>query len=145
MRSATLLVHPGEVFRGAIIAGASAIVLMQNHPSGEPQPAEADIKVTRDLIRAGHLLKIEVLDYDVIGNPNHCSLRGLGYSVALFDNAEHTGRFLKSLRNLPFFIFQLGIISSCSRAELHREHFLCSKNISLTLVRELKCWSVAVL
>jgi DNA repair protein RadC len=75
----TLLVHPREVFRGAIIAGAAAIVLMHNHPSGEPQPSEADIKVTRDLIRAGQLLKVEVLDHVVMGNPNHCSLRELGY------------------------------------------------------------------
>lgn len=75
----TLLIHPREVFRGAIIAGAAGIVLMHNHPSGEPQPSDADIKVTRDLIRAGELLKIEVLDHVVIGNQKHCSLRGLGY------------------------------------------------------------------
>jgi hypothetical protein len=75
----TLLVHPREVFRGAIIAGAAAIVLMHNHPSGEPTPSDADIKVTRDLIRAGQLLKIEVLDHVVVGHPNHCSLRELGY------------------------------------------------------------------
>jgi len=75
----TILVHPREVFRAAIIAGAAAVVLMHNHPSGEPQPSEADIKVTRDLIRAGQLLKIEVLDHVIVGNPNHCSLRELGY------------------------------------------------------------------
>ena len=74
----TLLVHPREVFRAAVIASAAAIVLMHNHPSGEPQPSEADIKVTRDLIRAGQLLKIEVLDHVIIGNPNHSSLRELG-------------------------------------------------------------------
>jgi DNA repair protein RadC len=75
----TILVHPREVFRGAIIAAASAIVIMHNHPSGEPTPSEADIKVTRDLIRAGQLLKIEVLDHVIIGNSNHCSLRESGY------------------------------------------------------------------
>lgn len=75
----TILVHPREVFRGAVIAAAAAIVVMHNHPSGEPQPSEADIKVTRDLIRAGQLLKIEVLDHVIMGNPNHCSLRELGY------------------------------------------------------------------
>jgi DNA repair protein RadC len=75
----TILVHPREVFRGAVIAAAAAIVIMHNHPSGEPQPSEADIKVTRDLIRAGQLLKIEVLDHVIVGNPNHCSLRELGY------------------------------------------------------------------
>jgi antirestriction protein ArdC len=75
----TILVHPREVFRTAIIGAASAVVLLHNHPSGEPQPSEADIKVTRDLIRAGQLLKIEVLDHVIVGNPNHCSLRELGY------------------------------------------------------------------
>lgn len=75
----TLLVDPRMVFRGAIIASAAAIVLAHNHPSGEPTPSEADIKVTRDLMRAGQLLKIEVLDHVIIGNPKHCSLRELGY------------------------------------------------------------------
>jgi hypothetical protein len=75
----TILVNPREVFRGAIIAAAAAIIIMHNHPSGEPQPSEADIKVTRDLIRAGQLLKIEVLDHVIMGNPSHCSLRELGY------------------------------------------------------------------
>jgi len=75
----TILVHPREVFRGAIVAAAAAVVIMHNHPSGEPQPSEADIKVTRDLIRAGQLLKIEVLDHVIVGNPTRCSLRELGY------------------------------------------------------------------
>jgi len=48
-------------------------------PRGEPTPSEADIKITRDLIRAGQLLKIEVLDHIVIGNPSYSSLRSLGY------------------------------------------------------------------
>ncbi len=75
----TLLVHAREVFRAAIVAAASAVVLMHNHPSGEPEPSEADIRVTRDLIRAGQLLKIEVLDHVIVGAAKHCSLRCLGY------------------------------------------------------------------
>jgi DNA repair protein RadC len=75
----TILVHSREVFRAAIVSCASAIVLMHNHPSGDSAPSEADIKVTRDLIRAGQLLKIEVLDHVVLGNPNRSSLRELGY------------------------------------------------------------------
>jgi len=47
--------------------------------SGESTPSEADIKITRDLIRAGQLLKIEVLDHIIVGNPNHSSLRSMGY------------------------------------------------------------------
>jgi DNA repair protein RadC len=75
----TILVHPREVFRLAIMTAAAAIVLTHNHPSGNAGPSEADVKVTRDLIRAGQLLKIEVLDHVVIGNPAHSSLRELGF------------------------------------------------------------------
>ena len=75
----TILVHAREVFRGAIIAAAAALVVMHNHPSGESSPSEADIKVTRDLIRAGQLLKIELLDHVIVGNERFSSLRELGY------------------------------------------------------------------
>ena len=75
----TILVHPISVFRLAIVTSAAAVVLTHNHPSGEAQPSEADIRVTRDLVRAGQLLKIEVLDHVIMGTPNHCSLRELGY------------------------------------------------------------------
>ena len=81
----TLLVHPREVFRAAIAANAAALVLVHNHPSGDPSPSEADIKVTRDLIRAGQLLKIEILDHVILGRAtterpkDWASLRELGY------------------------------------------------------------------
>jgi len=81
----TILVHPREVFNSAIAARAAAVVLVHNHPSGDPTPSEADIKVTRDLIRAGQLLKIEVLDHVVLGRAtlerakDFSSLRELGY------------------------------------------------------------------
>jgi DNA repair protein RadC len=81
----TILIHPREVFRAAIANSAAAIVLAHNHPSGDPTPSEADIKVTRDLIRAGQLLKIEVLDHIVLGQRSEqrerdfVSLRELGY------------------------------------------------------------------
>ena len=81
----SLLVHPREVFKSAIAANAAAVVLVHNHPSGDPTPSEADIKVTRDLIRAGQLLKIEVLDHVIIGRgtrerpKDYVSLRELGY------------------------------------------------------------------
>lgn len=75
----TLLIHAREVFKPAIVIGAAAIILFHNHPSGDPCPSEADIKVTRDLINAGKLLKIEVLDHIILGQDNHKSLRELGY------------------------------------------------------------------
>ena len=81
----TILVHPREVFKAAIAANAAALVLVHNHPSGDPSPSEADIKVTRDLIRAGQLMKIEVLDHIIMGRAtperpkDYASLRELGY------------------------------------------------------------------
>jgi DNA repair protein RadC len=81
----TLLVHPREVFKAAISANAAAVVLVHNHPSGDPTPSEGDIRVTRDLIRAGQLLKIDVLDHVIIGArsqdraKDYVSLKELGY------------------------------------------------------------------
>jgi DNA repair protein RadC len=75
----TILVHPREVFRVAIVTAACAVIVMHNHPSGESSPSDADVKVTRDLIRAGQLLKIEVLDHVIVGNGNRSSLRELGH------------------------------------------------------------------
>lgn len=81
----TILVHPREVFAAAILKRASAIVLAHNHPSGDPTPSEADIKVTRDLIRAGQILKIDVLDHIILGKRTEerprdfVSLREMGY------------------------------------------------------------------
>jgi DNA repair protein RadC len=79
-----ILVHPREVFRHAIAANASAIVLAHNHPSGDPTPSDADVRATRDLMRAGQVLKIEVLDHVIIGARSsdrprdYVSLRELG-------------------------------------------------------------------
>jgi DNA repair protein RadC len=81
----SILVHPREVFKPAISANAAAIILVHNHPSGDPTPSEADIKVTRDLMRAGQLLRIDVLDHVIIGKTtparerDFLSLRELGY------------------------------------------------------------------
>jgi DNA repair protein RadC len=84
----TILVDPGAIFKKAIEAGASCIVLVHNHPSGDPSPSDADIKATRDLVRAGKLLKIEVVDHLIIGRAaagrpkEYVSLRELGYCTA---------------------------------------------------------------
>jgi DNA repair protein RadC len=83
----TCLVHPREVFKLAIVQGAAAVILMHNHPSGDSTPSESDIKITRDLMRAGQLLKIELLDHIVVGEKTatgkgYSSLRELGYLYA---------------------------------------------------------------
>ena len=76
----TCVVTPLHIFRPVICSAGSCIVLVHNHPSGEPEPSPADIKVTRDLIRAGQLLKIEILDHVVVGAGDQFqSLKALGY------------------------------------------------------------------
>ena len=74
----TCPVVPLSVFRPVIVAAGSSLVLVHNHPSGDPAPSDADIKVTRDLLRAGQLLKIEVVDHIIIGLNEHRSLKALG-------------------------------------------------------------------
>lgn len=65
------LVHPREVYREAIRQGASAIICVHNHPSGDPSPSAADIKVTRQLREASKVVGIDLLDHLVAGDPNH--------------------------------------------------------------------------
>ena len=74
----SLLVHAREAFRAAIIAAAHSVIFMHNHPSGDPAPSDADIRATRDLVRAGQLLRIEVTDHIIVGNGRHLSLREFG-------------------------------------------------------------------
>ena len=84
------LVHPREVFRGALLSNAAAIVVAHNHPSGDPTPSAEDVRITRQLIQAGQVLGVKLLDHVVIGRPSpdrakgHCSLREAG--LAQFEN-----------------------------------------------------------
>ena len=76
----TCVVTPLQVFRPVIVMAGSAIILMHQHPSGDCTPSEGDIRTTRDLIRAGQLLKIDVTDHVILGaEPSFSSLRTLGY------------------------------------------------------------------
>lgn len=73
------IVHPRELFKDAIRVSAASIVVVHNHPSGDPTPSGADIQLTRRLVKAGDVLGVEVLDHVVIGEGGqHASLRDLG-------------------------------------------------------------------
>lgn len=61
------LVHAREVFRPAIQAGASALILVHNHPSGDPTPSAEDISITKKMIEAGKIIDIAVVDHIIIG------------------------------------------------------------------------------
>ena len=63
----SILIHPREVFRHAISANACSIILAHNHPSGDPTPSSADLSATGDIVRAGQVLKIDVLDHVILG------------------------------------------------------------------------------
>jgi DNA repair protein RadC len=71
-------VYPREVVKRALDLGASALILLHNHPSGDPTPSEADIAVTRDIIKAAAPLGVVVHDHLIIGRHGHTSLRELG-------------------------------------------------------------------
>lgn len=70
--------HPRDVFREATLAGAAAIVLFHNHPSGDPLPSAEDLQLTRRMFEAGHLMGITVVDHVILADTNYCSLRDLG-------------------------------------------------------------------
>jgi DNA repair protein RadC len=72
------IVHPREVFRAAASAGAAALVLFHNHPSGDPAPSEDDVALTKRMIRAGDLMGITVLDHVIVAESRFCSLKERG-------------------------------------------------------------------
>jgi DNA repair protein RadC len=74
-------VRVGEVFKAAVRKNASALIVIHNHPSGDPTPSPDDVAVTRAIVQAGKLLDVDVLDHLVIGQGRWVSLkeRGLGF------------------------------------------------------------------
>lgn len=71
--------HPREVFRPAIRESAYAIILVHNHPSGDPSPSQADILLTQQLVEAGHRIGVPVLDHVIVGDGAYASLMEMGY------------------------------------------------------------------
>ena len=71
-------VHVREVIRRAIELGSASIILVHNHPSGDPSPSRQDIALTRQIIDAGSTLGVTVHDHVIIGAKGHASLRALG-------------------------------------------------------------------
>ncbi|SRR6266576_761071 len=72
------LVHPREVFRAAILAGAAGIIVAHNHPSGDPTPSADDRAVTRQLVDAGRILDIPVYDHVVLAGDRYVSFAEAG-------------------------------------------------------------------
>jgi DNA repair protein RadC len=69
------IVHPREVFQPAIVHSAAAVVLVHNHPSGDPEPSEEDLGITRRLVQVGDLVGIGVLDHVIVAARGHVSFR----------------------------------------------------------------------
>ncbi len=72
------VVRPREVFRQCLLSAAPAVILFHNHPSGDPSPSREDVAITRQLVSAGELLGIRVLDHLVVAAEGHASLRDRG-------------------------------------------------------------------
>lgn len=73
------IIHPREIFQVALEEGSAAVILLHNHPSGNPEPSDDDISITKQLVKAGEILGIEVLDHIIIGNKKYFSFREKGY------------------------------------------------------------------
>ena len=78
----TSVIRVGELFREAVRVNCVALIVVHNHPSGDPTPSPDDVRVTEQIVQAGKLLDIEVLDHLIIGRQRYVSLkeRGLGFS-----------------------------------------------------------------
>lgn len=74
----SVTVHPREVFRPALQAGAASAILVHNHPSGDPTPSQDDIAMTERLLRVGALVGIPILDHVIVGGARYSSLAELG-------------------------------------------------------------------
>jgi DNA repair protein RadC len=71
-------VHPRDVFRPAVAAGAKSIIIVHNHPSGDPEPSQADYVLTRELCMCSRIVDIEILDHIIIGFSDHVSMKEKG-------------------------------------------------------------------
>ncbi len=74
-------VHTREVLRRALVLSAAGLILVHNHPSGDPTPSRADITLTKEIMAAAQLLEIIVHDHIIVGHNGHSSLRALGHMV----------------------------------------------------------------
>ncbi len=72
------IVHPREVFKEAMSASAASVIFVHNHPSGDSEPSEDDIKLTERLVQAGEIVGIDVLDHIIIGDSSYLSLKSKG-------------------------------------------------------------------
>ena len=70
------LIHPREVFKTAVKESSNTVILVHNHPSGDPTPSDEDKVITEKLTRAGELLGIKVLDHVIVGKDEHYSFEG---------------------------------------------------------------------
>ncbi len=74
----TNIVHPREVFRSACMVSASSIIVAHNHPSGDPSPSKEDIDLTKNLVEAGKMMGIELLDHVIIGHESNYGFKESG-------------------------------------------------------------------
>lgn len=72
------LAHPREVFRGAIVATASSIIVAHNHPSGNSEPSQEDISITKQIVESGKIIGIPVHDHIIFANESVSSMASLG-------------------------------------------------------------------
>ena len=91
----TAKVRACEVFRPAVRENATAVVVVHNHPSGDPTPSRSDMELTEQLIEAGGILNVELLDHVIIGGHTHVSLKDQGWpSTSAALSTDEAQRYL---------------------------------------------------
>ena len=73
------IVHPREVFKLALAESAAHIIVVHNHPSGDPTPSREDIEITKKLVETGNIMGITLLDHVIIGDGRHFSMKEAGH------------------------------------------------------------------
>ena len=71
----TSIVHPREVFKEAVSSSAASVIFVHNHPSGDPEPSNEDVELTKRLVKAGEIIGIDVLDHVIVCDKSHSSLK----------------------------------------------------------------------
>ena len=97
------LVHPREVFKPAILESAASVILLHNHPSGDPSPSREDLRLTRQLVDCSKLLDLRIHDHVIIGRERFVSLAQRGRRLT--DGARRAGAFVQPLASFSTSFF----------------------------------------
>lgn len=98
------VVHPREVYKAALLSNAAAVILLHNHPSGNPNPSKEDMEVTERLVHAGRIIGVEVIDHIIVGEESNYSFRENGYLEIKYerDELQYSNCVVEAFLQIPY-------------------------------------------